>query len=256
MNKYVISKGEEETSKVEDRRISNTRDDANDAMLPGVDEDAIPEEDLATLTDGTDISHMRLHISNRLDVSQDDSSEANTRQRKLPFHLYKHFSFPQHVHAPDEIPDRPKLSSQFSQPVELNADSIIVVPKLLTYTVDSDTQTQTDISWEVKQCQENMSKVYYQVQIKHDTDIEWQNLSERRIPVIRLYSTDEVVVLDKRRWKFRDGAVTWMLRVRALVKDSIRNCNNLWSSVITVHIKGFPKDDPKFVADKKGSILY
>ena len=198
------------------------------------------------------ISHGFLHFS----------TDQLVKQRKLPFHLYKHFSFPQHVHLDgDDVPDRPRLCTQFSQPNDLEngqVNGILVVPKTLGYTVDSESQTQVDISWDVKQCQDqNLSKVYYQVQIRQSTDSEWQNLSERRIPVIRLYSTDEVVVLDKRRWKFRDGAVTWQLRVRALIKDNINNVNNPWSETIIVNIKGFSsKVNPKFVSDKKGSILY
>ena len=60
-----------------EKYVSHTKDAVmlDDGTLPGVDDDAMPSEDAtATLTDGTDISQMRLRLSTSgLEYSQDDS---------------------------------------------------------------------------------------------------------------------------------------------------------------------------------------
>lgn len=106
-----------------------------------------------------------------------------------------------------------------------------------------------DIKWSVENAKLG-ANILFDVEIM--TGTEWEFLTEKRIPVIRIYKTDQSVSLCKVKWDLNRGDTVWHVRVRPRDGDTTYD----WSSSIKIEIHGAKMDTNFNHSDKTGSILY
>lgn len=208
-------------------------------------------EDAVTFTDGAGIRQVTLPRTDpdghlpfcyRNDNAENISPKFNlNRQYSLPFHdtLYEK--------KDDTDFTLPKLFEQNSS--EDISETPTVRLSRTEAVIDSNSPTQMDIKWSVENAKLS-AKFLFDVEIM--TGTEWEFLTEKRIPVIRIYKTDQSVSLCKVKWDLNQGDTVWHVRVRPRDSDTTYD----WSNSLKIEIHGAKTDANFNHCDKSGSILY
>lgn len=185
---------------------------------------------------------MFFFCSYRNDYAENISPKFNfNRQYSLPFQD----TFKQKQDDTDFT--LPKLFEQNSSE-DLNKPPTVLLSKAEAI-IDSNSPTQMDIKWSVENAKLGAT-ILFDVEIM--TGTEWEFLTEKRIPVIRIYKTDQSVSLCKVKWDLNRGDTVWHVRVRPRDSDTTYD----WSSSIKIEIHGAKMDTNFNHNDKTGSMLY
>lgn len=115
--------------------------------------------------------------------------------------------------------------------------------------IDSNSPTQVDLKWSVENTNFG-TKLLFDIEIM--TDTEWEFLAEKRVPVIRIFKTDQSVNLCKKKWDLTKGDTVWHVRIRPREDEVIYD----WSNSIKVQICGAKTEANFDQCDKTGSMLY
>ncbi|XP_011453739.3 uncharacterized protein [Magallana gigas] len=208
-------------------------------------------DDAVTFTDGAGIRQVSLPRTDskghlpfcyRDDYAENISPKFNfNRQYSLPFQD----TFRQKQDDTDFT--LPKLFEQNSSE-DLSKPPTVLLSKAEAI-IDSNSPTQMDIKWSVENAKLG-ANILFDVEIM--TGTEWEFLTEKRIPVIRIYKTDQSVSLCKVKWDLNRGDTVWHVRVRPRDSDTTYD----WSSSIKIEIHGAKMDTNFNHSDKTGSILY
>ncbi|XP_033754447.1 uncharacterized protein LOC117337531 [Pecten maximus] len=116
--------------------------------------------------------------------------------------------------------------------------------KETTYDISENSSTQINISWTPPLNSNVIPNLVYEIQLQKENDSDWINLSERGIPIVRVYTTETRFILDGERRSFSEGHCTWRLRIRGVSKDQDMRSEGPWSKVITLNIVNSSSEVP------------
>ncbi|OWF54532.1 uncharacterized protein LOC110443502 [Mizuhopecten yessoensis] len=137
---------------------------------------------------------------------------------------------------PPPITRRQTMPSNLTQAVTECPRDVILEENV--YEISETSPTQINITWTPPSNFNEIPKLVYELQLKKENDGDWLNLSDRGIPIVRVYTTETRFILDGERRTFSEGQCTWWLRIRAVSKGQYIRIEGPWSKDITLNILG------------------
>ncbi|XP_060084010.1 uncharacterized protein LOC132563268 [Ylistrum balloti] len=138
------------------------------------------------------------------------------------------------------VPRPPQIVRRQTLPSNLIPD-LPVCPGEITmedsvYEISKNSATQIDIRWTSPSNSNEISNLVYEIQLQKNDDCDWIKLSDRGIPILRVYTTETRFILDGTKRSFSEGKCKWRLRIRGVSKGhEVRN-EGPWSEYITLNI--------------------
>lgn len=104
------------------------------------------------------------------------------------------------------------------------------------YDVSRDCPTQINIAWKPPLNVNELPNIVYEIELQKDRDSDWIKLSNRGIPIVRIYTTESRFILDSHRRDFSEGCCQWTLRIRGVCKSPEGQMEGPWSNDVTLNI--------------------